>query len=174
MPLYIHRPVWKVLGCTAMSTPAKTAKLIVKPLWKSCTVKGCHSCSWPWKQLTFPSNLCSCELLCCSGFFLCFQMWKCFENGSLTPYSKDYADHITEIQNGWGWKSSLEVIQDNPPAQAGPHTTSCYFPLLALLTNQFLFLILVCLYCSSWNFWEAKFFNSGCFLSAEVFICIFI
>lgn len=171
--LYIRRPVCKVLGCTAMSSPAKTQKLIVTSLWKCCTVKGCHSCSWPGKPLTFPSNLGSCEPLCCSDFFLCFLMWKVFENGSLTPYSKGYADHITEIQNGWGWKGFLEVIQDNPPAQAGPPTTGCYFPLLALLTNHFLFFILAWLYCSSWNFWEAKFFSSGCFLSAEVFIFIF-
>lgn len=152
MPLYVHRPVWKVLWCTAMNTPVKTLKLIVKSLWRCCAVKGCHPCSWPWKQFAFPSNLCSCETLCCSYFFLCFQMWKSFENGGFIPYRKVYTDHITEVQNGWSWRGSLEVIQANPLTQAGPPTTGCYFHLLAFLTNQFLFLILVHPNFSSCNF----------------------
>lgn len=152
MPLYVPRPVWKVLWCTAMNTPVKTPKLIVKSLWRCCAVKGCHPCSWPWKQFAFPSNLCSCETLCCSYFFLCFQMWKGFENGGFIPYRKVYTDHFTEVQNGWSWRGSLEVIQANPLTQAGPPTTGCYFHLLALLTNQFLFLILVHPNFSSCNF----------------------
>lgn len=169
MLLYIHRPVWMALGCSTMSTPAKTLKMTVTSLWRYYIIKGCHSCSWLWKPHAFLINLCSCEPLCCSDFFLCFQMWKGFENGGMTPYSEGYIDHITEVQNGWDWKGSLEVIQANPPAQTGPPTAGC-FHLLALLANQFLFLILICPYFSSWKIWEPKFFNSGCFLSVEIFI----
>lgn len=86
----------------------------------SCTLVWWESSlSAGWKE-DWPRNM---EKARVHHWEIQFSRWKWKTSPTVRAAGLSLAA-VTDSQNGWGWKKSLDIISHTPPAQAGPFITS--------------------------------------------------
>lgn len=108
----------KERGCSGMRSSSRICSFCTL-IWWACSLSAGWKEDWLEKK----------EKSCVHHWEIQFSRWV-WKISPAVRAADLSLPAVTDSQNGWGWKKSLDVISSNPTAQAGPSITSYPGPCL--------------------------------------------